>query len=531
MPTSDEHQKLITIRAACLGNAEAILSIAEREIGKGGDHVCFHLALLALEEIGKSILATINYATATAQKGDENLVGAMDDHIKKIFWALWGGMLLRDEEFSKESIEENQHLATSLHERRLASLYTDDKNPLPVEARIDENDAKMITELTRARLEYEKGKEFLACDEVDIQNLTWYFSAIEDSEMRKQVFSRASRNKLAELGSGREWLKWLRQLFQTHEEEMMALARKELERKKPEEHERFDPKYQLRVRIQTSSHSIRNNAFTKWNAGVEGIKFYKSDRKDPKKLIKGEFLVDFYIPKSMHLGNVYEHGLFMAKTTVLALNVATLGIFWWNVQKDVDKYYEEILDLEVDPKGTARVFITPDKRLHVNFDEAKMVLDERLMTNVYHVFAFFFREFQRLEVFLKRYAMGLALFSKTDIHLRFEVNAFDEFYEALRETMKTLGDWDGESDFKAAVKAQLEEIGERGDLDQILDLGQDLVADETKSKLHPITLTEVVTMKMYCDYYMQLKAREYFEILMKAASGPETRSNRRATGS
>jgi hypothetical protein len=152
-----------------------------------------------------------------------------------------------------------------------------------------------------------------------------------------------------------------------------------------------------------------------------------------------------------------------------------------------------------------------------------MVLDERLMTNVYHVFAFFIREFQGLEVFLKRYAMGLALFSKTDIHLSFEVNAFDEFYEALRETMKTLGDWDGESDFKAAVKAQLEEIGERGDLDKILDLGRDLVADDTKSRLHPITLTEVVTMKMYCDYYMQLKAREYFENLMKAASDSETR--------
>lgn len=262
----------------------------------------------------------------------------------------------------------------------------------------------------------------------------------------------------------------------------------------------------------------------KWNEGIHNIKLYKSDRKDAKKLTKGEILIDVISPKSVPLHALWEHGLFMSKTVVLGLNAATLGVFWWNVQKDIDKYYEYIKDLEADPKGGVGFTIAPHKRLHVNFDEAKLVLDENAMRNVNHIVAFFLREHKKLEEFLRSYAMGLTFFSKTDVHLRLEVNAFEEFYKALKSAMKIFEDWNGKDSFKEAVMEQYKKIGEMKDLEKTLQLGELLEADVKREKHHPITLTEVIAMKIYCDYYMQLKARDYFENLKEEKDGEDNQS-------
>lgn len=169
------------------------------------------------------------------------------------------------------------------------------------------------------------------------------------------------------------------------------------------------------------------------------------------------------------------------------------------------------MDLEADPNGSIKLRVAPHKRLHVGFDEAKFVLDQNAVRNVYHLVALLMRESKILERFLKEYAMGLTCFSKVDIHLPLEANAFGSFYKALKAATQAFGDWDGTSDFKEVAKKQLEKIKEMKDLDKTLDLGMVLEADVKHEKHHPITLTEVVAMKIYCDYYMQLKAREYFE--------------------
>jgi AbiV family abortive infection protein len=79
--------------------------MAEENLNKGYDHICFHLALVALEEIGKAILILIGASLIAGQKEDEDFSITIDDHIKKIFWALWGD-LLREKEFSKDEIEQ-----------------------------------------------------------------------------------------------------------------------------------------------------------------------------------------------------------------------------------------------------------------------------------------------------------------------------------------------------------------------------------------------------------------------------------------
>jgi hypothetical protein len=86
MTPEEKHEHLKKVREICLLSAESFLTTAERELDKGVDPVCFHLALLALEEVGISILNTINFMSETAETDKEEL--ATDEHIRKLFWAL-----------------------------------------------------------------------------------------------------------------------------------------------------------------------------------------------------------------------------------------------------------------------------------------------------------------------------------------------------------------------------------------------------------------------------------------------------------
>lgn len=191
-------QSVIQIRKKCLSNAESLLAVAERELNKGVDHICFHLALLALEEIGKAILVTIGFTVSIAEADKERggLRVAFDDHVKKIFWSLWGGMF-RDNKLTKQAIEENRGLATTLHKRRIYYLYTDPNNPTDYNDRIKKGEAEQLVKLVRARLEYEKTIEVVQkLDETDVENLKWFFKATGDPDKRKFIFGPASINKL-----------------------------------------------------------------------------------------------------------------------------------------------------------------------------------------------------------------------------------------------------------------------------------------------------------------------------------------------
>ena len=506
-----ETEGIQKIREKCLSNAEGMLAVAERELNRGVDHICFHLALLALEEIGKAILVTIGFTVSVAERERGGLVVALDDHIKKIFWALWGGMF-RDNRFTKEQIEESRGLATSLHERRLFYLYTDPNNPTNPGDRIEMGEAENLVKLVRARLDLEKATHIAdKFEQEDIDNLKWFFKATEDPDKRKVIFGGPSIKKLEEVQNGKEWISWLRGVFQKNEEEMHALAEKEIRRQEPSEKEQFEPKYKMRVRIQSQSHSIRNNAFRTWNERVRNIKIYKSDRKETRQFAKSEMLLDFIFPKAIPIHGLWDHGFSMAKTFTSALNIATKGLFWWNIPKDIEKYYEEITDLEANKNENIKIRIAVDKRLALNWDEAKMVLDEGEMGRVSMIFAFLMREHKKLESFLKIYAFALTVFGKVDIHLRLEPNAFEEFFKAFKCAFAIFCDWDEKGDLKEAAHKQFAKLGDFTELDKTVQMGLDMNLE--RGKVPRITLTEVIAIKLYIDVYINMKASEYFENL------------------
>ena len=64
------------------------------------------------------------------------------------------------------------------------------------------------------------------------------------------------------------------------------------------------------------------------------------------------------------------------------------------------------------PAGVSSFPLSPHTRLHVNFDEAKLVLDETIVRGVYDVLVLFMREAERLQAFLNSYALALTLFQQ-----------------------------------------------------------------------------------------------------------------------
>jgi AbiV family abortive infection protein len=509
-----QNDKTLKAREACLANAESLLNLAEENVGKGLDHIAFHLALLALEEIGKAILVTIGFTVATADTGAEGPVGALDDHVKKIFWALWTGILFRAEKYTVEDIEHVKGLANLLHEKRLEHLYTNPENPLFPSERQAEEDVKKLISITRPRLEVEKANKVVAeFTEQEQVELNWFFSSLEDSEKRNQIFSKVSLDKLAEVQGGKIWINWLYNLYKENQEEMRQYAEVEIKRHRPPEVERMEPKYKMRIKIQSQSHSIRDNAFDEWNKGVEATKIYVVKKKERSNFAKSELYVDFIIPKGISPADLYDYGFFLSKSLVNSLNVATKGLFWWDLPKEIEKFYESIIDLEASKessKGEVGLVITTGKRLKMDWEKERLVLKKEDIGHIMFINAFLMYENQHLEEFMKSYSMSMTLLSKTDIHLRIEANAFEEFYKALKAAFLALSDWDGKTEFNTSCSAYFKkEIPGLTEIDKMLPLVQKIQADPHLP--HNITLTEVMQMKWYCDIYIHIKAADYFE--------------------
>ncbi|MCX6755282.1 MAG: AbiV family abortive infection protein [Candidatus Nomurabacteria bacterium] len=506
---ADEIQK---VREICLVNAEASLSVAERELDKGVDNICFHLALLALEEIGKSILVAVGYTISVTGKEKEDIKNAMDDHVKKIFWALWSGFIFGHA--SPEDVEKTKGLATSLHENRLTYLYTDPNDLIDPKDKIRVGEAKTLIDLTRLRLEREKTTtEVHEFNADETEQLKWFFSAQEDPEQRKQIFSNVSIEKLKEFQNGRDWIKWLYDAFKENRDAMLKLAQQELSRGRPAtEVERLEPKYKLRFRIQSQSHTIRDNAFVDWNKEVTGTKIYKTTPKNLPIYAKSELVIELILYKSTSPASLWDTGFTLAKTFVNAINIGTMGLFWWNMPKDVEKYYDEITDLEADKSENIKLKIVPQKRLMIDWGEdAKMTLKKENIGEISLVVAFLMYQQEKVKSFMEAYALGLTFLSKTDIHLRLEVNAFSEFFKAFKEALTGLGDWDGKTDLLETSKKIFEkDFPAFKQLEATIQIGLNLKLEQG-DLLYNITLTEVVAMKIYCDFYIKLKARDYFK--------------------
>jgi hypothetical protein len=200
---------------------------------------------------------------------------------------------------------------------------------------------------------------------------------------------------------------------------------------------------------------------------------------------------------------------------VLALNIGTVGFFWWYVPLFVSKFYEQILDLE----SKARVFVERSPELVIKWPG--QALKEAQLSTTSLVLAHLMQIDQPKWAAYTRYFQALGMLAKSDIFVQLEHTIVVGFYEALRAAMSAYEDWDGDAaTFEAAAEKcltnSLMDAHLRGHLGGTLHLCSELANERAANP--KITLDEVAKMKIYCDIYFVKKASEWMEEQKKKES-------------
>jgi len=196
-------------------------------------------------------------------------------------------------------------------------------------------------------LNLEKLHEIRQLDSDAQELLDWFMKALADPLLQRFVLSEQSRHKLAELtGNSRKWMTWLHDEVTTGDAKAKELMENEINRVAPTGVLANKPKWRLKIKLHTLSHSIRAKELKAWNDQVIWIKLYPTTKKT-------ELLVEFLLPAKIPVAELWQTGIQMCSMFAMSLNIATVGYFWWYLPEFVATFYEEMVDL--DTKATLRV--------------------------------------------------------------------------------------------------------------------------------------------------------------------------------
>lgn len=258
-------------RRLCLEHARDLIASAERVLGNDNAHpnIAYHLAILALEELGKAGMIA---ARAVGKKGlDANWIEKrLDDHVWKLMWAVWSPSLTTGE-IDPKTFEEARRFAESTHARRMAGLYVDyAENSVSVPPRdaVRLNHAMSVVKLSKTLLDLETAKGTPNPEEGG-EDLEWFLATVNDDLGQKRLFSPPFIQKHREFGGNtREWVRWARGEFAKVAESEKEHLQRELVRQSGE----GKPKWLVKVRVQTPSHSLRQKTLNFWNDRIEAVK-------------------------------------------------------------------------------------------------------------------------------------------------------------------------------------------------------------------------------------------------------------------
>lgn len=437
---------------ACADQARDLLNAAHAVFNLGTPHVAYPLAIAAIEEIGKRNLLAISDMSRELDRDTATLGKKMDDHQQKLFWALFGGGMFKHD-ITKERFQELQRMAKTFHAKRLISLYVDDTPDgisIPAQS-IDPPEVKQMLHLADALVgmaELERPRDDIPDDE--LENQRWFIGTAENPELRRFVFSAESMAKLAELNDVSAWVKWMRSKIDESKAEGAAIVKAEIERGKNPPAQGTRPKWKVRFRIQSASHSIRPNALTEWNRSFDIIKL------SPVSGNKREIIVEVVLLDNTPIVGLFNHAWGVARQFVVPLNIATLGFWWWHFSPDQTTWFEKIEDL--DNKDMELKIDQPDRKIDWGENRALKPDD---MQRVKLAFISLPTPQQTPHPgAMDEYVSGLTYLAASDVHMPMEVQAFGHFLQSLRFMMRDNGDYKDGDPFEPAFKALLDKKGQ-----------------------------------------------------------------------
>lgn len=477
----------IKFRKICLQNAETALRSAKELQNKQANHIAFHLCTLTLEEIGKVIICWFNYCRSE-EAGQEKGMLAIDDHIRKLFWAVWwpsfGAELL-----TTTQMNENKSFASYIHQKRLESLYTELSDTVPADQKISDEELANIFAMAEARLQMAIDDEMTE-RELSVE-MKAFMAYTNEPVKRAFIFGEEAQMKLIETGDAVEWVKWLVEKFEKEEQEMTELLQAELSRDVDfEATEKNTPKWEIKIKLKSALHSIRQNILTEHN---EKFPMFKLNKGADNKTL----LITITLEKHVAALALWHYGFIISRIYVTALNIVSNGVFWWHTNVDLDKYFESIRDLESDKKVEATLITKlhwPEGTQLLTFDTLVLTM---LMNN------FIVKCYNKSDFMpFHSYMHVMALMAKNDVHLRFENDMFRILFTTYKNTVIKYQDIKEHESYQDVGYLQMQGmLNNREYYNQILDIGEKLTKEPNSlSKL--ITLTEVLAIRQYLGIFL-----------------------------
>jgi AbiV family abortive infection protein len=270
---SDQTSPHLRQRQLCLDHAGDLIASAERLLPDEGGYpnIAYHLAILAMEEIGKAGMLGAR-AVVKGALNSNWMDKRLDNHVWKLMWGVWSPSL--SGKIDPQAFQEARQFAESTHERRMAGLYVDyseDGVSVPPRDAVRREHATSLLNLAKASLELEAAKGTPAPNE-DREELDWFLATVNDEIGHQRLFSQPFIKKYEEFdGDTRAWVRWARGEFQKVTDEEKAHLQRELSRQASAPG-KGRPKWLMKVRLQTPSHSIRQKTLNLWNEKIDAVK-------------------------------------------------------------------------------------------------------------------------------------------------------------------------------------------------------------------------------------------------------------------
>lgn len=500
---------------ACFDNARDLLRAAKRVLADEQlPNIAFHLAILALEEIGKATLTGTRGIALSL--GDEPVFinNKLDDHIFKLFWALWTPSFVRGKVLQKE-FEGLRGLARTMHDERLAAMYvaTDGAGTGAPLEKVSADRAQTIIGLAEARLGMETSRDWQALDLGAGSVTRWFFEAANDPEKRNLIFGQKSFDKLAELGQMRGWMNWLKEQFDQSEAEGRKHLQREFARIAPDGENLGEPKWQVVIRLYSPGQSARSSPIKSWNERPTWIKL-STVNKDKQALD-----VEFTFREAMPAPELGPLSYRAARMFVAAMNIGTTGFWWWQRPDLSGRFYQRLKDLKA-PTG-----MKMDISLHAGgkFEWKREALTEEHLNRVALCFGMGSRlEHAAYNIIIEPYMMGLAFLAKSDLHLNLAPTACERFAACLLAAMSHFGDWDGSDDaLPAAIGGSFKGLFQQADDEQELVT---LLRQLRRRPPEPtgLTLERAAILKVLCDVYLIKRFEKMVEQGLAQQSAADT---------
>jgi len=491
-----DKQKLAAMQE-CIIHSRALLNSAKAVQAIGHHHIAYHLATLALEEIGRKELIAVQSISSAKITPPTWVEKHTQDHAKKLFWCFFGGWFL-SEKLTKERLEGLQSLAKHIHSTRLAGLYvecTEDGLSVPAD-QISAKEANKHIKLATAWVssaEKAKPQENITQEDFDLQS--WFLIANDNPETQRLILGDKSLSKLAKFGDAKVWVLWLKKQFDNADADANAMAMAELQLSRSLPTEELKEKWKIRIKIFSGSHSIRPKEFMEWNKSINNIKLSTNQKKD-------QLLIDICFQDNTPVEALWNFGWGLARHFVVALNIATRGFWWWRMPEHVSKYYETIEDVQTKRR------LNLDRQPSLKMDWGKnLVLTKADLAMVTQCMVALPQpgETDKYEPY-GYFLSGINFLSLNDVHWQCEGIAFGNFFQSLRGMMRQSGFWQPDTPFVPAALKFFDEVFPKVDgrshLAELLEMFEIQKVDNTK-----ITLEDAATMKIICDFFFLKKIR------------------------